>query len=177
MSALRQFAAGPPTLLSATCSLRPQDDVVRCRKKVMRVDDAVEVSLGASWVAASDVCSPGRCRTLVKTGCWMTPATATSHTRTASFSVFKVEILRWGDCTCTLGPLSVHVGPLLTVVVYSVPLRSPFAFLCVPWNFEVGECLWPEIGGGGTVLLHFNLWASWFTSWIVSRISTQLKFI
>jgi len=117
MSALRQFAAGPPTLLSATCSLHPQDDVVRCRKKVMGVDDdADEVSLGTSWVAASDVCSPGRCRTLVKTGCWMTPATATSHTRTASFSVVKVEILRWGDCTCTLGPLSVHVGPLLTVV-------------------------------------------------------------
>jgi len=49
MSALRQFAAGPPTLLSATCSLHPQDDVVRCRKKVMGVDDdADEVSLGTS---------------------------------------------------------------------------------------------------------------------------------
>ena len=30
--------------------------------------------------------------------------------------VVEVEILRWGNCTCTLGPLSVHVGPLLTVV-------------------------------------------------------------
>jgi len=32
--------------------------------------------------------------------------------------VFKVEILRWGNCTYSthLGPLSVHVGPLLTVV-------------------------------------------------------------
>jgi len=43
---------------------------------------------------------------------------------------------------------------------YSVPLRSPFAIPCVPWNFEVGERLWPEIRGGGTafprVLLHFN---------------------
>ena len=33
-----------------------------------------------------------------------------------SQAVVKVEILRWGNCTCTLGPLSVHVGPLLTVV-------------------------------------------------------------
>jgi len=33
---------------------------------------------------------------------------------------------------------------------YSVPLPSPFAFPCVPWNFEVGERLRPEIRGGGT---------------------------
>jgi len=30
-------------------------------------------------------------------------------------AVVKVEILRWGNCTCTLGPLLVHVGSLLTV--------------------------------------------------------------
>jgi len=30
---------------------------------------------------------------------------------------------------------------------YSVPLRSPFAFPCVPWNFEVGERIRPEIRG------------------------------
>jgi len=50
----------------------------------------------------------------------------------------------------------------LKMHVYSVPLRSPFAFPCVPWNFEVVERLWPEIRGGGTafprVLLHFNHW-------------------
>jgi len=48
----------------------------------------------------------------------------------------------------------------LKMQVYSVPLRSPFAFPCVHWNFEVGERLWPEIRGGWTafprVLLHFN---------------------
>ena len=27
----------------------------------------------------------------------------------------------------------------LKMHVYSVPLRSPFAFPCVPWNFEVGN--------------------------------------
>jgi len=38
----------------------------------------------------------------------------------------------------------------LKMHVYSVPLRSPFVFPCVPWNLEVGERLWPEIRGGGT---------------------------
>jgi len=27
----------------------------------------------------------------------------------------------------------------LKMHVYSVPLRSPFAFPCIPWNFEVGN--------------------------------------
>jgi len=52
----------------------------------------------------------------------------------------------------------------LKMHIYSVPLRSPFAFPCVPWNFEVGERLWPEIRSGGTafprVLLHFNHWSA-----------------
>ena len=41
---------------------------------------------------------------------------ADQHTNCSVDSVVKVEILRWGNCTCTLGPLSVHVGRLLTVV-------------------------------------------------------------
>jgi len=39
----------------------------------------------------------------------------------------------------------------LKMHVYSVPLRFPFAFPCVPWNFEVGnasELRFPA--------LHFN---------------------
>jgi len=47
---------------------------------------------------------------------------------------------------------------------HCVPLQSPYAFPCVPRNFEVGERLWTEIRGGGTafpcVPLHFNHWSS-----------------
>ena len=46
-----------------------------------------------------------------------------------------------------------------TLIAYHcIPLCVP----CAPWNFKVGEHLWPEIRGGGTafprVLLHFNHW-------------------
>jgi len=50
----------------------------------------------------------------------------------------------------------------LKMHVYSVPLRSPFAFPCAPWKFEVGERFWPQIRSRGTafprILLHFNHW-------------------
>jgi len=36
------------------------------------------------------------------------------------YLVVKVEILRWGTVPAHLGPLSVHVGPLLTVVLPQV---------------------------------------------------------
>jgi len=61
----------------------------------------------------------------------------------------------------------------LKMHVYSVPLRYPFVFPYVLWNFEVGERLWPEIRGGGTafphVLFHFNHWAL-----LVLRLSSRL---
>jgi len=50
----------------------------------------------------------------------------------------------------------------LKMHIYSVPLRSPFAFPLRPLEFWGGERLWPEIRGGKTgfprVLLHFNHW-------------------
>jgi len=47
----------------------------------------------------------------------------------------------------------------LKMHVYGVPLRSPFAFPCVPWNFEVGNASDQKLEVGKEfprVLLHFN---------------------
>ena len=58
----------------------------------------------------------------------------------------------------------------LKMHIYSVPLRIPFAFPCVPWNFEVGERLWPEIRGG-----ELGSPASYYTLTTGVKVLTHLR--